>query len=214
MRVRVGYKGKNTFAHRRRGKFLRPRAGVIEYGGGGGERVKRGAGEAKELLYDAEALAMKQTRQELLDQTITDEADRREKEAAQQQAGMEAARSKETSEEALAAFLTEQGVKTVTAEAIAQELVREDSPYAHTELLDAKLSRLRRTLPGVDIASLISRDRKVLSTSADNNVRRLMELLEVFRAHKLNRVLSDCPALLYMESFKVRILLARWKWTE
>lgn len=224
------WSGRKCGRKSRTAKNLQVRAGVLEYRSGhdrgdaelsrnsgsyrnprqANEMLQKATDEAKELLQQSEQLAMEQTRLELIDSAITDEASGAAREAANMQRGHRAAEEVGGSaSDKLAAFIAEQGVWHTRAHALACTLTEQNSPYASIDTLDAKLRLLRRALPGVDVPQLAARDAAVLSLPADSAVSRLLELTDVFSFNKLHKILLEVPSLLYLQDFKVhaRIVL-------
>ena len=84
-----------------------------------------------------------------------------------------------------------------------------DSIYEDVELLAVKYDRLVRTLPDVDIKSMVAADPKVMSTEIVSNIERMLLLFQLFPGSKakVRRMISEAPRLLYCED--IRDLLKR-----
>ena len=215
MRVAVG-RGAGEVTKARRGwqkrkERLRCCARVVEYRSWGhnskreSQQLQRATEEAKSVLSESEQLATEQTRRELLEQCLTDDADASAKESANANRGRIAAAETFNREQQLSAFIAEHGVSNDRASYLANTLIRNDSPYCDIDTLDAKLRRLRRVLPGVNVPKLASRDANVLSLPANSAVSRIEELTQVFSFSKLDKVLLETPSLLYLDDFQNKV---------
>jgi hypothetical protein len=66
------------------------------------------------------------------------------------------------------------------AEKTSRTLVELDSIYEDVELLAVKYDRLKRTLPDVDIKSMVAADPKVMSTDIVANIERMLLMFDLF----------------------------------
>ena len=104
---------------------------------------------------------------------------------------------------ALSACLVGLGADVPRAERLAGALVRAGSPYAHAELLEAKVQRLQRALglPEIDVLQMSLSDERVLRSDVGLAVRRLLEMLDCWTPERAAVALGECPRLLYVDGF-------------
>jgi hypothetical protein len=171
-----------------------PRAGSGDGGGGGGGPLspldKAALREAGELLQQAQEISELQTRSELMSSLAADEP------AAG--GGGEAGGEPPPSEQALAGFWLEQGLKRHEAERLARELAARGKPPPPLSRLAAKVSQLARVLPGLDVAQLVYRESGLLFSPAPLLVNNLVVLIQLgFR--DVVAMVAKQPGLLLLE---------------
>ena len=96
-------------------------------------------------------------------------------------------------------FFQSKGMRPWEAESTSRTLVELDSIYEDVELLAVKFDRLSKTLPDVDVKSMVASDPNVMTVSLAGAVDRMLDLFAIFGPEKGRRVLAEAPRLLYCE---------------
>jgi hypothetical protein len=102
-------------------------------------------------------------------------------------------------------FFQGKGMRQWEAERVSRTLVEIDSVYHDVELLAVKYDRLVRTLPGVDVKSMVATDARVMATDIGVNVERMITMADVFPKGKVPSMISEAPRLLYCDDLTERV---------
>jgi hypothetical protein len=199
--------------HARRGarRHASVRAAAGESSGGIDPELERalsvGVPEARVLLKRATRLAEAATRQELLDSLPSLEAPG----TPPPPGGAQLAR------EGLVRAWQEEGLSAADAARVASKCEAAGGRLSTGDGAAAKLSQLRRLLPGVDVVRLVARDERVLTrTQAAQVVRNLTVVAVAMQRVDPVALLASHPPLLWCEDMeaKLSVCLARLRvWT-
>jgi hypothetical protein len=203
------------------GAALRPRRGARRHapvraavggssGGGDDAELQRalsvGVPEARALLKRATRLAEAATRQELLDSLPSLDAP-----------GTPPPGGAQLAREGLVRAWREEGLSVAEAERVASACEAAGGRLCTGDGAAAKLSQLRRLLPGVDVVRLVARDDRVLTrTQAAQVVQNLTVVAIAMQRVDPVGLLASHPPLLWCEDMeaKLTLCLARLRvWT-
>lgn len=171
------------------------------------EELERAIKEAQEILGQAAAIAQQQTRFELELANMTDQADRAKKEDAKEEEWTR--KDKEDRFEQLNEYWRSAGLHPTRATRFAKRMIKHRSPYAKDlQLLQAKVERLERTLPGVDVPDVLAKQPSLLVTEIPTVVAACMVLSQIFEPALLPSIItvrvSRLSARLTSTSWEVR----------
>eukprot|EP00198_Chlamydomonas_reinhardtii_P000871 XP_001690206.1 predicted protein [Chlamydomonas reinhardtii] len=106
--------------------------------------------------------------------------------------------------EALVSYWTEQGLNKAAAEGLVRKLEKAGAPLSVAQL-NAKVQRLTRIVPDLDLAQLVDRDVGVLDTEPGVAIRNLVLLVEAFPGKEVAAIVQRSPRLLYAADLPTRL---------
>jgi hypothetical protein len=158
------------------------------------EQLRAAIAECRELLGEALAMAGEQTRAELAASFFK---------TPDGQPGLTGNLAVDMARVQL--FFQGKGMRVWEAENTSRTLVELDSIYEDVELLAVKFDRLEKTLPGVDVKSMVAADPNVMVVDLANAVDRMLDLFNLFGAAKARQMLAEAPRLLYCDDLSDKI---------
>jgi len=168
------------------------------------EELERAIKEAQEILGQAAAIAQKQTRFELELANMTDKADKAKKEDAKEEEWTR--KDKEDRYEQLLSYWCSAGLHETRASRLAKRMVKQRSTYARDlQLLQAKVERLERTLPDVDVPDVLAKQPSLLMTEIPTVVGACMVLSQIFDPSLLPSIINSAPQLLVCKQLQNRV---------
>eukprot|EP00242_Pyramimonas_sp_CCMP2087_P004746 CAMPEP_0198211862 /NCGR_PEP_ID=MMETSP1445-20131203/25388_1 /TAXON_ID=36898 /ORGANISM="Pyramimonas sp., Strain CCMP2087" /LENGTH=231 /DNA_ID=CAMNT_0043886211 /DNA_START=433 /DNA_END=1128 /DNA_ORIENTATION=+ len=160
-----------------------------------------------EILKESHQLSNQQMRTELMAAYNTDAADARGKILPADGEGEEISRPMVLTMMELQMFWKSVGLTEFQAEKLSKELVRTASPYSDIGLLEAKMERLRRTLPDVDVPQMVRNGPDILEADIQQLVMRVMELyatMEDAAETNIPAMVQFCPKVLIVPDLMAR----------
>jgi len=158
------------------------------------EELKEAVAECRELLAEATRMSGEQARAELTASFLGEGA-----------IGFKGNLALDMARVQL--FFKGKGMRPWEAEKVSRSLVELDSIYEDVELLAVKYDRLVRTLPDVDIKSMVAADPRVMSTDIVANIERLLLMFTLFprSRDKVRQMVAEAPRLLYCDDVQGRL---------
>ena len=120
---------------------------------------------------------------------MTDKADKAKKEDAKEEEWTR--KDKEDRYEQLLAYWCSAGLHETRASRLAKRMVKQRSTYARDlQLLQAKVERLQRTLPDVDVPDVLAKQPSLLMTEIPTVVGACMVLSQIFEPSLLPSIIN------------------------